>query len=92
MVLWGWPGRCGGRDTTASCGMQAYRASGGRHPLRFVLVGGDRTEMPGFLAQVKSLGLTEDVLCPGFQTGDELNHTTVQRMWGFPHWDATGVG
>ena len=56
-------------------GMQAYRASGGRHPLRFVLVGGGRTGMPGFLAQVKSLGLTEDVLCPGFQTGDELNRT-----------------
>ncbi len=56
-------------------GMQAYRQAGGRHPLRFVLVGGDRTEMPDFLAQVKSLGLEKEVLCPGFQTGDALNRT-----------------
>lgn len=56
-------------------GMHAYREAGGTCLLRFVLVGGDRTEMPGFLAQVESLGLKDSVLCPGFQTGDELNRT-----------------
>lgn len=56
-------------------GMRAYRAAGGSRLLRFVLVGGDRTEMPDFLKRVEDLGLRDDVLCPGFQTGDELNRT-----------------
>lgn len=56
-------------------GMRNYRKNGGKRSLRFILVGGDRTEMPDFLAQVEKLGLKEDVLCPGFQTGKELDQT-----------------
>lgn len=56
-------------------GMRDYRKGGGKRSLRFILVGGDRTEMPDFLAQVEKLGLKDDVLCPGFQTGKELNKT-----------------
>lgn len=58
-------------------GMKAYKDAPGENKTRvkFILVGGDKTEMPGFLALVKELGLQEDVVCPGFQVGEELNAT-----------------
>ena len=40
--------------------------------VRFILVGGDKKEMPEFLDQVKKYGLESDVECPGFKTGGQL--------------------
>lgn len=55
-------------------GMSTYKKS--RRPgmplLKFVLVGGDATEMPEFHALVARLGLTDDVTCCGFKKGKEL--------------------
>ena len=41
--------------------------------LKFVLVGGDATEMPEFRSLVDRLGLTEDVTFCGFKKGKELS-------------------
>ena len=41
--------------------------------LKFVLVGGDSTEMPEFRSLVDRLGLTEDVTFCGFKKGKELS-------------------
>lgn len=41
-------------------------------PVRFILVGGDKKEMPEFLAQVNKYGLENNVECPGFKTGAQL--------------------
>ncbi|QNK41486.1 glycosyltransferase [Caproicibacter fermentans] len=55
-------------------GMRVYRER--KKPedprVRFVLVGGDRKEMPAFLEDVRSRGLEEDVECRGFLRGEEL--------------------
>jgi len=55
-------------------GMSSYKKniSPGKPNLKFVLVGGDATEMPEFHALVDRLGLTEDVTCCGFKKGREL--------------------
>ncbi|QEY33704.1 glycosyltransferase family 4 protein [Caproiciproducens galactitolivorans] len=41
--------------------------------LKFVLVGGDKTEMPEFHALVEKLGLSDDVTFCGFKKGKELS-------------------
>lgn len=41
--------------------------------IRFIMVGGDAKEMPGFLALVRQYGLEDDVECPGFQKGEALD-------------------
>lgn len=55
-------------------GMRAFKQ---KHPegprIRFIMVGGDAKEMPDFLGLVHRLGLDEDVECPGFKTGEELD-------------------
>jgi glycosyltransferase involved in cell wall biosynthesis len=55
-------------------GMSEYKKNrkAGQPALKFVLVGGDATEMPEFRALVEQLGLTEDVACCGFKKGREL--------------------
>ncbi len=55
-------------------GMSTYKKTKkpGMPSLKFVLVGGDATEMPEFLALVDRLGLKEDVTCCGFKKGKEL--------------------
>ena len=55
-------------------GMHTYKQAHPQGPrIRFILVGGDAKEMPGFLALVHRLGLDGDVECPGFKTGAELD-------------------
>lgn len=41
--------------------------------IRFILVGGDAKEMPEFHALIDKYGLGDDVECPGFKTGAELD-------------------
>ncbi len=41
--------------------------------IRFILVGGDAKEMPEFRALIHNLALDDDVECPGFKTGAELD-------------------
>lgn len=41
--------------------------------IRFILVGGDAKEMPDFKALIHRYGLDDDVECPGFKTGAELD-------------------
>lgn len=55
-------------------GMSTYKKDWqpGVPELKFVLVGGDATEMPEFRALVDQLGLTDDVTCCGFKKGREL--------------------
>lgn len=55
-------------------GMAAYRkkASPASPRVRFLLVGGDEKEMPEFLSHIRRLGLSDDVECPGFRTGEAL--------------------
>lgn len=55
-------------------GMSTYKKNrkAGQPGLKFVLVGGDATEMPEFHALVDRLGLTDDVICCGFKKGREL--------------------
>lgn len=55
-------------------GMSEYKKKkpDGAPALKFVLVGGDATEMPEFRALVDRLGLTEDVTFCGFKKGKEL--------------------
>lgn len=56
-------------------GMYLYKkANPNRLPrIRFILVGGDAKEMPDFRAKIQKYGLEEDVECPGFKTGKELD-------------------
>lgn len=56
-------------------GMYNYKkADPSRKPrIRFILVGGDAKEMPDFHAQIHQYGLDDDVECPGFLTGKELD-------------------
>ncbi|MCY1713078.1 glycosyltransferase [Caproiciproducens galactitolivorans] len=55
-------------------GMSTYKKSRSDGPaLKFVLVGGDKTEMPEFRALVEKLGLSEDVTFCGFKKGKELS-------------------
>lgn len=56
-------------------GMSTYKKNRkpGQPALKFVLVGGDATEMPEFHALVERLGLTDDVVCCGFKRGKELS-------------------
>lgn len=55
-------------------GMSTYKKNHSGGPaLKFVLVGGDKTEMPEFRALVDKLGLTEDVVFCGFKKGKELS-------------------
>jgi hypothetical protein len=56
-------------------GMSVYKKSRkpGQPALKFVLVGGDATEMPEFHALVERLGLADDVICCGFKRGKELS-------------------
>ncbi|MGX8701578.1 glycosyltransferase [Caproiciproducens sp.] len=56
-------------------GMSQYKKKkpDGAPALKFVLVGGDATEMPEFRALVDRLGLTEDVTFCGFKKGRELS-------------------
>jgi len=56
-------------------GMSIYKKNfkAGQPALKFVLVGGDATEMPEFHALVDRLGLTDDVTCCGFKKGKELS-------------------
>lgn len=56
-------------------GMSTYKKNRkpGQPALKFVLVGGDATEMPEFHALVERLGLTDDVVCRGFKRGKELS-------------------
>lgn len=55
-------------------GMRIYRER--KKPedprVKFILVGGDKNEMPAFLQEVKSRGLEDDVECRGFLQGEEL--------------------
>lgn len=55
-------------------GMSTYKKNRkpGTPVLKFVLVGGDATEMPEFHALVDQLSLTDDVICCGFKKGKEL--------------------
>ncbi len=55
-------------------GMSAYQRNRktGQPALKFVLVGGDATEMPEFRALVEQLDLTGNVTCCGFKKGREL--------------------
>ncbi len=55
-------------------GMSEYQKNrkAGQPALKFVLVGGDATEMPEFHALVERLDLTGDVTCCGFKKGKEL--------------------
>lgn len=41
--------------------------------IRFILVGGDAKEMPDFRALIHKYGLDDNVECPGFKTGAELD-------------------
>jgi glycosyltransferase involved in cell wall biosynthesis len=56
-------------------GMHAYKEK--KKPedpsIRFILVGGDAKEMPEFRALIHQYGLDNDVECPGFKTGAELD-------------------
>jgi glycosyltransferase involved in cell wall biosynthesis len=56
-------------------GMSAYKKNrrAGQPALKFVLVGGDATEMPAFHQLVDQLDLTDDVICCGFKKGKELS-------------------
>nr|WP_319488364.1 glycosyltransferase [uncultured Caproiciproducens sp.] len=56
-------------------GMSNYKksSSAGGPALKFVLVGGDTTEMPEFRSLVDRLGLSEDVTFCGFKKGKELS-------------------
>jgi glycosyltransferase involved in cell wall biosynthesis len=56
-------------------GMSSYKKNrkAGQPALKFVLVGGDATEMPEFHALVDQLGLSDDVICCGFKKGKELS-------------------
>jgi glycosyltransferase involved in cell wall biosynthesis len=56
-------------------GMYLYKkADPQRKPqIRFVLVGGDAKEMPDFRALIRKYGLEDNVECPGFKTGKELD-------------------
>ena len=55
-------------------GMSIYKKqkSEGNPNVRFILVGGDKKEMPEFLGQVEKYGLQNDVECPGFKAGAQL--------------------
>lgn len=55
-------------------GMSAYQKNRapGMPAVKFVLVGGDATEMPAFRAQAESLGLADSVTYCGFKKGREL--------------------
>jgi glycosyltransferase involved in cell wall biosynthesis len=61
-------------------GMSIYKANRGKNKpaLKFVLVGGDETEMPEFRALVEKLGLSEDVTFCGFKKGKELSDIYLQ--------------
>lgn len=56
-------------------GMQAYKTqkSPDAPDVKFIMVGGDAKEMPGFRKMIQEYGLTDDVECPGFQTGEALD-------------------
>lgn len=41
--------------------------------IRFIMVGGDAKEMPEFRALIHKFGLDDEVECPGFKTGEELD-------------------
>lgn len=55
-------------------GMRIYREKKKREDprVKFILVGGDKKEMPAFLSEVKRCGLQEDVECTGFLHGEDL--------------------
>jgi Glycosyltransferase len=56
-------------------GMHQYKKEkSGQDPrIRFILVGGDAKEMPDFRALIHRYGLDDDVECPGFKNGAELD-------------------
>ncbi len=56
-------------------GMNTYKQNkaDNQPALKFVLVGGDETEMPEFRALVEKLGLTNEVTFCGFKKGKELS-------------------
>lgn len=56
-------------------GMSIYKKSSSDDmpKIRFVLVGGDKTEMPEFKKNVEKLGLKDDVTFCGFKKGKELS-------------------
>lgn len=56
-------------------GMHDYKEhkSGEDPSIRFILVGGDAKEMPEFRALIHRYGLDNDVECPGFKNGAELD-------------------
>ncbi|MGI6283113.1 glycosyltransferase [Caproicibacterium lactatifermentans] len=65
-------------------GMYRYKkAEPHRKPhIRFIMVGGDPKEMPDFRAQIRKYGLQEDVECPGFKTGKELENLYARADLG----------
>lgn len=50
--------------------------------IRFILVGGDRKEMPEFLSLVRRYGLEDSVECPGFQSGKALDASYARADLG----------
>lgn len=65
-------------------GMYRYKqADPQRKPgFRFILVGGDAKEMPGFRDLIRKYGLEDEVECPGFQTGKELDASYARADLG----------
>ena len=55
-------------------GIKIYKQSGENEkiPIKFIMVGGDESEMPDFLRAIDENGVSDEVKCVGIKTGSDL--------------------